>query len=156
METFKVTFKAESKVVFEVKAESTFKAKEIALKEMDKMVDYQRNLKTDNRVTFIQPLILTKMEKVYYPIMDTSSYHNALFVQKINDLWNSDKHDSFKNILIAYMLRDLEEMFDKNIFEDDIDVDYKHLNEHWETLAEYYLMRVADDGDLAAIINYIR
>lgn len=156
MKTFKVTFKAESEVVFEVKAEDNFNARELALKEMDKMVDYKRNLKTDNRVTFTQPLILTKTEKVYYPIMDTSSYHNAFFVEKINDLWNSSKHDNFKNILIAYMLRDLEEMFDKNIFEDDIDVDYKHLNEHWETLAEYYLMRVADDEDLVAIINYIR
>ena len=43
----------------------------------------------------------------------------------------------------------LEKFFDEN-------VNTEYLNAHWEDLAEDYLMRVADDADLACIIDFIR
>lgn len=163
---YKVTFRADSEVVVKVDAPNEGQAKILALREVDKMIDFTRSLKADKRVQFLNPLFLTKVEKTFYPIMTPYNAHNKDLVNKINELWNSEKHDRFRIILVAYMQRDLEEMLEKNCFGDcgddkvvnfvENEVDYNYLNENWEDLAEYYLMRVSDDADLECIIDFIR
>lgn len=163
---YKVTFRADGEVVVKVDAPNHEEAKLLAVREIDKMIDFTRSLKADKRVQFLNPLMLTKVEKTFYPIMTPYNAHNKNLVNKINELWNSEKHDRFRIILVAYMQRDLEEMYDKNCFGEasdektekffDENVNTEYLNEHWEDLAEYYLMRVSDDADLECIIDFIR
>lgn len=164
---YKVTFRADGEVVVKVDAPNHEEAKVLAAREVEKMIDFNRVLKADKRVQFLNPLLLTKVEKTFYPIMTPYNAHNKDLVNKINELWNSEeKHDRFRIILVAYMQRDLDEMYDKNCFGEasdektekffDENVNTEYLNTHWEDLAEYYLMRVADDADLECIIDFIR
>ena len=163
---YNVTFRADGEMVIKVDAPNAEEAKILAVREVEKMVDYNRSLKVDKRVKFLNPLMLMKVEKDFWPIMTPYNAHNKDLVNKINELWNSEKHDRFRIILVAYMQRDLEEMLEKNCFGDcgddkvvnfvENEVDYNYLNEHWEDLAEYYLMRVSDDADLECIIDFIR
>ena len=164
---YNVTFRADGEVVVKVDAPNTEEAKILAVREVREMVDYNRVLKADKRVQFLNPLLLTKVEKSFYPIMTPYNSHDKDLVNKINELWNSEeKHDRFRIILVAYMQRDLDEMYDKNCFGEasdektekffDENVNTKYLNTHWEDLAECYLMRVADDADLECIIDFIR
>lgn len=163
---YNVTFRADGEVVIKVDAPNAEEAKILAVREVEKMVDFNLTLKADKRVKFLNPLFLTKVEKTFYAIMTPYNAHNKDLVNKINELWNSEKHDRFRIILVAYMQRDLEEMLEKNCFGDCSDdkvvnfveniVDKHYLDEHWEDLAEYYLMRVADDADLECIIDFIR
>ena len=164
---YKVTFRADGEVVIKVDAPNHEEAKKLAVREVAKMLDFTRSLNVDKRVQFLNPLLLTKVEKSFYPIMTPYNSHNKDLVNKINELWNSEEtHDRFRIILVAYMQRDLEEMLEKNCFGDcgddkvvnfvENEVDYNYLNENWEDLAEYYLMRVSDDADLECIIDFIR
>lgn len=164
---YKVTFRADGEVVVKVDAPNHEEAKILAVREIDKMFDFTRSLKADKRVQFLNPLMLTKVEKTFYPIMTPHNAHNKDLVNKINELWNNEvNHDRFRIILVAYMQRDLEEMYDWNCFGEasdektekffDENVNTEYLNTHWEDLAEYYLMRVADDADLECIIDFIR
>lgn len=164
---YKVTFRADGEVVIKVDASNEGQAKLLAVREVEKMIDFNRVLKADKRVKFLNPLLLTKTEKTFYPIMTPYNAHNKDLVNKINELWNSEeKHNRFRIILVAYMQRDLDEMYDKNCFGEasdektekffDENVNTEYLNTHWEDLAECYLMRVADDADLECIIDFIR
>jgi hypothetical protein len=163
---YKVTFRADGEVVVKVDAPNEGQAKLLAVREVEKMIDFNRVLKADKRVKFLNPLLLMKVEKTFYPIMTPYNAHNKDLVNKINELWNSEKHDNFRIILVAYMQRDLDEMYDKNCFGEasdektekffDENVNTEYLNAHWEDLAECYLMRVADDADLECIIDFIR
>jgi hypothetical protein len=163
---YKVTFRADGEVVVKVDAPNEGQAKLLAVREVEKMIDFNRVLKADKRVKFLNPLLLMKVEKTFYPIMTPYNAHNKDLVNKINELWNSEKHDNFRIILVAYMQRDLDEMYDKNCFGEasdektekffDENVNTEYLNTHWEDLAECYLMRVADDADLECIIDFIR
>ena len=164
---YKVTFRADGEVVIKVDAHNPEEAKDLAVREVKRMIDYNRVLKADKRVQFLNPLILTKFERVFYPIMTPYNAHNKDLVDKINELWSSEeKHNRFQPILVVYMLRDLDEMYDKNCFGEasdertkkffDENVNTEYLSTHWEDLAEYYLMRVADDTDLKCIIDFIR
>lgn len=164
---YKVTFRADGEVVIKVDAPNHEEAKVLAVREVSKMLDFTRSLNVDKRVQFLNPLLLTKVEKSFYPIMTPYNSHNKDLVNKINELWNSEeRHDRFRIILVAYMQRDLDEMYDKNCFGEasdektekffDENVNTEYLNTHWEDLAECYLMRVADDADLECIIDFIR
>lgn len=164
---YNVTFRADGEIVIKVDASNEGQAKILALREVEKMIDFTRSLKADKRVQFLNPLFLTKVEKTFYPIMTPYNAHNKDLVNKINELWNSEeRHNRFQPILVAFMQRDLEEMYDKNCFGEasdektekffDENVNVSYLFSHWEDLAEYYLMRVADDADLQCIIDFIR
>ena len=164
---YKVTFRADGEVVIKVDAHNPEEAKDLAVREVKRMIDYNRVLKADKRVQFLNPLFLTKAEKVFYPIMTPYNGHDKNLVDKINKLWNNEeKHIRFRVILSAYMLRDLDEMYDNNCFGEasdertkkffDENVNAEYLSTHWEDLAEYYHMRVADDADLECIIDFIR
>lgn len=164
---YKLTFKADGEVVIKVDASNQEEATKLAVREVAKMLDFTRSLNVDKRVQFLNPLILTKVEKQFYPIMTPHNAHNKDLVNKINELWCSEElHNRFRIILVAYMQRDLDEMYDKNCFGEasdektekffDENVNTEYLNAHWEDLAEDYLMRVADDADLACIIDFIR
>lgn len=163
---YKVTFRADGEVVVKVDAPNEGQAKLLAVREVEKMIDFNRVLKADKRVQFLNPLLLTKVENTFYPIMTHYNSHDKDLVNKINELWNSEKHDRFRIILVAYMQRDLDEMYYWNCFGEasdektekfvDENVNTEYLNTHWEDLAECYLMRVADDDDLKCIIDFIR
>ena len=114
---YKVTFRADGEVVVKVDAPNHEEAKILAVREVDKMIDFTRSLKADKRVQFLNPLFLTKVEKTFYPIMTPHNAHNKDLVNKINELWNNEvTHDRFRIILVAYMQRDLDEMYDWNCF----------------------------------------
>jgi hypothetical protein len=163
---YKLTFKAESEITIEIDAVNKFHAEGCAELAISSMIDPNNILRTDNRVKFLHPLMLTTCERDFSPIMNPYNAHNVELVDKINELWKSDKHDRFRIILVAYMQRDLNEMYDKNIFGEASDektewffnnnVDTAYLDENWEDLAGDYLMRVADDADLECIIDFIR
>ena len=164
---YKVTFRADGEVVIKVDAQNPEEAKTLALREAMRMLDFNRVLKADKRVKFLNPLLLTRFERAFYPIMAHYNAHNKDLVDKINELWSSEeKHNRFQPILVVYMLRDLDEMYDNNCFGEasdertkkffDENVNAEYLSTHWEDLAEYYLMRVADDTDLECIIDFIR
>lgn len=164
---YKVTFRADGEVVIKVDAPNPEEATKLAVREVAKMLDFTRSLNVDKRVQFLNPLILKKVERAFYPIMTPYNSHNKDLVNKINELWNSEeRHNRFQPILVAFMQRDLEEMYDKNCFGEasdektekffDENVNVSYLFSHWEDLAEYYLMRVADDADLQCIIDFIR
>lgn len=164
---YKLTFRADGEVVIKVDASNQEEATKLAVREVAKMLDFTRSLNVDKRVQFLNPLILTKVERAFYPIMTPHNAHNKDLVNKINELWNSEeRHNRFQPILVAFMQRDLEEMYDKNCFGEasdektekffDENVNVSYLFSHWEDLAEDYLMRVADDADLQCIIDFIR
>lgn len=164
---YKLTFRADGEVVIKVDASNQEEATKLAVRELAKMLDFTRSLNVDKRVQFLNPLILTKVERQFYPIMTPHNAHNKDLVNKINEFWNSEeRHNRFQPILVAFMQRDLEEMYDKNCFGEasdektekffDENVNVSYLFSHWEDLAEDYLMRVADDADLQCIIDFIR
>ena len=107
-------------------------------------------------------------------IMDTCNAHNPELVAKINDAWDKNKKD-FELILKALYERDIDEITDSDAFHiakwvgswqwnegcrnDDwtpyMDMALADMKEHWEDYAENYLMHIADDGDLEAIIAFL-
>ena len=107
-------------------------------------------------------------------IMDTLNGHNKELVDKINDAWRKGKKE-FEIILKALYERDIDEITDSDAFlikewtkseewEDGCRTDYwkpymdmalADMKEHWEDYAENYLMHIADDCDLEAILSFI-
>lgn len=84
-------------------------------------------------------------------IMNTFNGHNRLLVKAINDLWNDEEHSKFLEIILrALYLRDMKEFQDKLTIEPHLvmeaPLDYAHL----------YLMHVADDADLIAVLEFCR
>lgn len=162
---YQVTFKTEIGINIEVEAVDNNMAKNLATAELRK-IKWSSLLPPNHKFLFRDSWKIDKVERSYYPIMDTTNAHNKDLVKKINDLWNSPKQPNFELIMLALMNRDLNEMYDKNIFGEASDpdveaffdncVDADYLEANWEMLTEYYLMRVADDGDLETIINFIR
>ena len=84
---------------------------------------------------------IIKFEK----IMNYTQHHNENLVEKINEIWNSNKQESLIKTIKMFVQRDIEGMVDFNFYEKS---DYEVCN--------YYLMEVADNLDLETIINFIR
>ena len=107
-------------------------------------------------------------------IMDTLNGHSAELVDKINDAWRKGKKE-FEIVLKALYERDIDEITDADSFQiakwvgsfeyndglrNDrwqpyMDMALADMKEHWEDYAENYLMHIADDCDLEAILAFI-
>ena len=118
-----------------------------------------------------------KIEPVPYfeEIMNTTNNHNEELVRKINLAWN-EKREEFYPILTALYLRDIEEITDADSFQIPewrnwteyeigmsngdwslyLDAVYAEMQTKWKDYAENYLMHIADDWDLKAILYFLR
>lgn len=107
-------------------------------------------------------------------IMDTLNGHSTELVEKINDAWRKGKKN-FEPILKALYERDIDEITDADSFQlakwggswqwnegcrnnnwtPYMDMALADMKEHWEDYAENYLMHIADDCDLEAILAFM-
>ena len=94
-------------------------------------------------------------------IMDTTNGHDAELVRKINQAWN-EKREQFFPILCALYKRDNDEILASDAFADwdkvskDYDTLYEYMEANWDVEAYNYLMHIADDWDLKAILTFLR
>lgn len=84
---------------------------------------------------------IVKFEKV----MDYTQRHNENLVEKINEIWNSNKQENLIKTIKMFIQRDIENMVNFNFYGKS---DYEVCN--------YYLMEVTDNLDLETIINFMR
>jgi len=121
----------------------------------------------------------------YPDVMDTTQNHDPALVGKINKAWN-EKREQFCPILRALYERDIDEITDADSFQIDMwrpdnadgcrdeiieafnhgneTGDWKRYNElaledmcrEWDMFADNYLMHIADDLDLKAILYFLR
>lgn len=92
-------------------------------------------------------------------IMDTTNGHNPNLVSKINTRWAEGK-EKFRSILVALYDRDLDEILNADSFAYDKwtskDIAFADLQTDWDKHAPNYLQHIADDGDLEAILNFVK
>ena len=93
-------------------------------------------------------------------VMGTTQNHNPALVDQINEKWGLFK-EAFRPVLCALYERDLDEILACESFGYGPDscarsLVLDDLQDHWEDYAENYLMHVADDQDLEAIIKFVR
>ena len=90
-------------------------------------------------------------------IMDTTNGHNPELVVKINQAWN-EKREQFCPILRALYARDIKEIMDSDAWNwtDDAESVKETLHDEWDFHAYNYLMHIADDWDLKAILYFLR
>ena len=93
----------------------------------------------------------------YEEIMDTTQNHDAELVRKINQAWN-EKREQFCPILRALYARDIKEIMDSDAWNwtDNADSVKETLHDEWDFHADNYLMHIADDLDLKAILTFLR
>ena len=90
-------------------------------------------------------------------IMDTTNGHNPELVAKINKAWN-EKREQFCSILRTLYDRDIKEIMDSDAWNwtDDAESVKETLHDEWDFHAYNYLMHIADDWDLKAILYFLR
>jgi len=90
-------------------------------------------------------------------IMDTTNGHDPDLVRKINQAWN-EKREQFCPILRALYARDIKEIMDSDAWNwtDDAESVKETLHDEWDFHAYNYLMHIADDWDLKAILYFLR
>lgn len=90
-------------------------------------------------------------------IMDTTNGHNPELVYKINQAWN-EKREQFCPILRALYARDITEIMESDAWNwtDDVESVKETLHDEWDFHADNYLMHIADDLDLRAILAFLR
>lgn len=104
--------------------------------------------------------VLLKFGKVvrFVGLMDTTNGHDKALVRRINAAWAEDE-DRFRPILCALYDRDVWEIFDSDAFAwpeaADSDYIYSEMSNNWEMHAYNYLMHIADDRDLEAILDFL-
>lgn len=93
----------------------------------------------------------------YEEIMDTTQNHDPELVRKINQAWN-EKREQFCPILRALYARDIKEIMDSDAWNwtDDEESVKETLHDEWDFHADNYLMHIADDLDLKAILTFLR
>lgn len=93
----------------------------------------------------------------YEGIMDIANGHKPQLVAKINDAWN-EKREQFCPILRALYARDIKEIMDSDAWNwtDDEESVKETLHDEWDFHAYNYLMHIADDLDLKAILYFLR
>lgn len=114
-------------------------------------------------------------ELTSFGIMTTSNNHDENLVRDINVRWVEDR-EMFKPILLALYERDINEITDADSFqysewhrtpEYSLGIKSKDwsdynamalaiMKNHWESYAQNYLMHIADNQDLGAIIRFVR
>ena len=90
-------------------------------------------------------------------IMDTTNGHDPELVRKINQAWN-EKREQFCPILRSLYERDIKEIMDSDAWDwtDDVESVKETLYDEWDFHAYNYLMHIADDWDLKAILYFLR
>lgn len=90
-------------------------------------------------------------------IMDTTNGHDPELVRKINQAWN-EKREQFCPILRSLYERDIKEIMDSDAWDwtDDVESVKETLHDEWDFHAYNYLMHIADDWDLKAILYFLR
>jgi hypothetical protein len=90
-------------------------------------------------------------------IMDTTQNHDPELVRKINQAWN-EKREQFCPILRALYDRDIKEIMDSDAWNwtDNVESVKETLHDEWDFHADNYLMHIADDLDLKAILAFLR
>ena len=120
----------------------------------------------DNEDWIVVEIGFAKSDKVkilpnYEDIMDTTNGHNPELVAKINIAWN-EKREQFFPIMCALYKRDNDEILASDAFADwekvskDYDTLYEYMRANWDIEAYNYLMHIADDWDLKAILYFLR
>lgn len=112
---------------------------------------------------------------VRFGIMDTTNSHNEDLVRQLNIRWVED-WEMFEPIMKALYERDIDEITNSDAFklkkwegtpeyalgcasEDWTqynEMALRDMKERWDAFAENYLMHIADDQDLEAIIKFVR
>lgn len=94
-----------------------------------------------------------------FGIIDTTNGHNPDLVRRINTKWAEEK-EKFQKILVALYDRDLYEIYNADSFAYDkwtsTDIAFADLQSDWDKHAPNYLQHIADDGDLEAILNFVK
>lgn len=104
--------------------------------------------------------VLLKFGKIvrFVGLMDTTNGHDKTLVRRINAAWAESK-ESFRPVLCALYDRDVWEIYNSDAFAwpeaADTDYVYSEMSNNWEMYAYDYLMHVADDTDLEAILNFL-
>lgn len=90
-------------------------------------------------------------------IMDTTNGHDPDLVRNINQAWN-EKREQFCPILRVLYDRDIKEIMDSDAWNwtDDVESVKETLHDEWDFHAYNYLMHIADDWDLKAILYFLR
>ena len=98
-----------------------------------------------------------KFIRNYPDVMDTTNGHDPELVGKINRAWN-EKREQFRPILRALYDRDIKEIMDSDVWNwtDDAKSVKETLHDDWDIHADNYLMYIADDLDLKAILYFLR
>lgn len=93
----------------------------------------------------------------YEEIMDTTNGHDPELVRTINIAWN-EKREQFCPILRAFYARDIKEIMDSDAWNwtGDVESVKETLHDEWDFHADNYLMHIADDWDLKAILYFLR
>jgi len=93
----------------------------------------------------------------YPDVMDTTEGHHPLLVGYINREW-VNRRDEFAPILRTLYARDIKEIMNSNVWDwtDDAESVKETLHDEWDLHAHNYLMHIADDLDLKAILHYLR
>ena len=98
-----------------------------------------------------------KIIQGYEDIIDTTNNHDPELVAKINIAWN-EKREQFCPILRALYERDIKEIMESDAWNwtDEIESVKECLHDEWDFHAYNYLMHIADDWDLKAILYFLR
>lgn len=93
----------------------------------------------------------------YPDVMDATNGHHPVLVGYINREW-AKRRDEFAPILRTLYARDAEEIFKCEAFDwsDGAEEVKGYMEQYWELHAHNYLMHIADDLDLKAILHYLR
>lgn len=114
---------------------------------------------TDSGCVTTDDVCLKYAEVEKFGIIDTTNGHNPDLVRRINTKWAEEK-EKFQKILVALYDRDLDEILNADSFAYDKwtskDIAFADLQSDWDKHAPNYLQHIADDGDLEAILNFVK
>jgi len=90
-------------------------------------------------------------------IIDTTNGHDPELDHKINQAWN-EKREQFCPILRALYDRDINKIMASDAWNwtDDVESVKETLHDEWDFHAYNYLMHIADDLDMKAILYFLR
>ena len=130
-----------------------FTARGILVDEIRPRKDAEDWVVTEIGLSQVKDITLVSGEE----IMDTTNGHDPDLVRNINQAWN-EKREQFCPILRALYDRDIKEIMDSDAWNwtDDVESVKETLHDEWDFHAYNYLMHIADDWDLKAILYFLR
>lgn len=130
-----------------------FTARGILVDEIRPRKDAEDWVVTEIGLSQVKDITLVSGEE----IMDTTQSHDPELVRKINQAWN-EKREQFCPILRALYARDIKEIMDSDAWNwtGDAESVKEILHDEWDVHVDNYLMHIADDWDLKAILYFLR